>query len=102
MNLYETDKDVLKSIITNERYLYISSIIKAVYKKAHKGKLSTSDKIDKIRETIKLVVKNKFVHYASFDQVQMKWTDGYHLTQESSDKMVNNLDYVLGVICGVK
>ena len=43
----EMDDDA-ESIITNERYLYISSIIKAVYKKAHKGKLSTSDKIDRI------------------------------------------------------
>lgn len=42
----EMDDDA-ESIITNERYLYISSIIKAVYKKANKGKLSTSDKIDK-------------------------------------------------------
>lgn len=43
----ELDDDA-ESIITNERYLYISSIIKAVYKKQSKGKLSTSDKIDKI------------------------------------------------------
>lgn len=43
----ETDDDA-ESIITNERYLYISSIIKAVYKKKSKGKLSTSDKIDKV------------------------------------------------------
>ena len=43
----EMDDDA-ESIITNERYLYISSILPAVYKKAHKGKLSTSDKIDKI------------------------------------------------------
>lgn len=43
----ELDDDA-ESIITNERYLYISSIIKAVYKKQNKGKLSTSDKIDKI------------------------------------------------------
>ena len=43
----EMDDDA-ESIITNERYLYISSIIKAVYKKKSKGKLSTSDKIDKI------------------------------------------------------
>ena len=43
----EMDDDA-ESIITNERYLYISSIINPVYKKAHKGKLSTSDKIDKI------------------------------------------------------
>ena len=34
----EMDDDA-ESIITNERYLYISSIIKAVYKKVHKGKL---------------------------------------------------------------
>ena len=43
----ELDDDV-ESIITNERYVYISSIIKACYKKKSVGKLSTSDKIDKI------------------------------------------------------
>ena len=43
----ELDDDA-ESIITNERYIYISSIIKSCYKKASKGKLSTSDKIDKI------------------------------------------------------
>ena len=43
----ELDDDA-ESIITNERYIYISSIIKSCYKKANKGKLSASDKIDKI------------------------------------------------------
>ena len=43
----ELDDDA-ESIITNERYLYISSIIKGCYKKKSTGKLSTSDKIDKI------------------------------------------------------
>ena len=43
----ELDDDA-ESIITNERYIYISSIIKSCYKKANKGKLSTSDKIDKV------------------------------------------------------
>lgn len=43
----EMDDDA-ESIITNERYLYISSIIKAVYKKASKEKLSKSDKIDRV------------------------------------------------------
>ena len=43
----ELDDDA-ESIITNERYLYIASIIKACYKKKNAGKLSTSDKIDKI------------------------------------------------------
>ena len=41
--------DDTESIITNERYTYISSIIDECVKKAHsKDKLSTSDKIDKI------------------------------------------------------
>lgn len=43
----ELDDDA-ESIITNERYLYIASIIKGCYKKKSAGKLSTSDKIDKI------------------------------------------------------
>ena len=43
----ELDDDA-ESIITNERYIYISSIIKACYKKKNVGKLSTSDKIDKV------------------------------------------------------
>ena len=43
----EMDDDA-ESIITNERYIYISSIIKACYKKKNAGKLSTSDKIDRV------------------------------------------------------
>ncbi len=43
----EMDDDA-ESIITNERYVYIASIIKSCYKKKDVGKLSTSDKIDKI------------------------------------------------------
>ena len=43
----EMDDDA-ESIITNERYLYISSIIKACYKKKNVGGLSNSDKIDRI------------------------------------------------------
>ena len=40
--------DDSESIITNERYTYISRIIKGCYKKKSKEKLSTSDKIDRI------------------------------------------------------
>ncbi len=43
----EMDDDA-ESIITNERYLYIASILKASYKKKAAGKLTTSDKIDRI------------------------------------------------------
>lgn len=43
----ELDDDA-ESIITNERYIYIASIIKSCYKKKSVGQLSTSDKIDKV------------------------------------------------------
>ena len=42
----EMDDDT-ESIITNERYVYISSIIKTCYTKNSREKLSVSDKIDK-------------------------------------------------------
>lgn len=43
----EADDDA-ESIITNERYLYISSILRSSYQKKNAGRLSTSDKIDRI------------------------------------------------------
>jgi ferrous iron transport protein B len=49
----ELDDDA-ESIITGERYVYIASILKGGYKKHGAGKLTTSDKIDK-------VVTNRFL-----------------------------------------
>ena len=43
----ELDDDA-ESIITNERYIYIAQLMKGCYKKKSVGKLSTSDKIDKV------------------------------------------------------
>ena len=43
----ELDDDS-ESIITNERYLWIASIMKGCLKKAKEGALTTSDKIDKV------------------------------------------------------
>lgn len=43
----ELDDDA-ESIITNERYVYIASLMKNCYKKKRAGELSTSDKIDKV------------------------------------------------------
>lgn len=43
----ELDDDA-ESIITNERYIYIAQLMKGCYKKKSAGKLSTSDKIDKV------------------------------------------------------
>jgi ferrous iron transport protein B len=49
----ELDDDA-ESIITGERYVYIAAILKGGYKKHGAGKLTTSDKIDK-------VVTNRFL-----------------------------------------
>ena len=43
----ELDDDA-ESIITNERYVYIASLMKGCYKKKNLGKESTSDKIDRV------------------------------------------------------
>lgn len=46
--LEDTFDDDTESIITNERYVYISSVINECYKKKGGQKLSISDKIDRI------------------------------------------------------
>ena len=46
--LEDTFDDDTESIITNERYVYISSIIKECYTKESKEKLTISDQIDRI------------------------------------------------------
>ncbi len=43
----ELDDDA-ESIITNERYTFITSVIKSCYIKKNRGKMTTSDKIDRI------------------------------------------------------
>ena len=43
----ELDDDA-ESIINNERYVYIAEIIKCCYKKKNQGRLSASDKIDRV------------------------------------------------------
>ena len=43
----ELDDDA-EAIITNERYVYIASILKGCYKKKNAGQMSTSDRIDRI------------------------------------------------------
>ena len=57
----ELDDDA-ESIITNERYVYIASVIKACYRKKNAGSLTTSDKIDKI-------VTNRFLGLPIFAAV---------------------------------
>ena len=46
--LEEAEDDDSESIVTNARYTYISSIIDKCHKRSRKGKLTVSDKIDRV------------------------------------------------------
>ncbi|MBP3940568.1 MAG: ferrous iron transport protein B [Christensenellaceae bacterium] len=59
----ELDDDA-ESIITNERYIYIASVLKGSYKKKNAGKLTVSDRIDQI-------VTNRFLALPIF--VAIMW-----------------------------
>ncbi len=88
----ELDDDT-ESIITNERYTYISSIIKECYSRRRKGGLSVSDKIDRIVTNRILAlpifaVVMAIVYYVSVSTVgdwATSWvndgvfSDGFHL-----------------------
>ena len=101
----EMDDDA-ESIITNERYVYIASIIKGCYKKKNKGQLTVSDKIDR-------VVTNRFaalpifalimtiVYYVSISTVGTAMTDwvndgvfgdGFHLFSIGAGEYNNAVD----------
>ena len=70
--------DDTESIITNERYVYISSIIGECLTKAKKGeKLSTSDKIDRI-------VTNRFLALPIFALVMFIV---YYVSQQLVDSL---------------
>ena len=107
----EMDDDA-ESIITNERYIYISSIIKGCYKKKNKGGLTVSDKIDKI-------VTNRFlalpifavvmfiVYYVSITTVggwATDWTNDSLFGEESWSiptllgNLLNCADWLYGLI----
>ena len=97
--------DDAESIITNERYNYITDLIKGAYKRAGAGKLSTSDKIDRIVTNRFLalpifVIVMFLVYYISWTTVGTFVTDwmndgvfgdGWHLTGQSEyDDVMND------------
>ena len=116
----ELDDDA-ESIITNERYIYIASIIKSCYKKKSVGQLSTSDKIDKVVTNRWLglpifAVIMFLVYYISMVTVGTAATDwandglfgdGYHLfgigsaeyeeASEAYGEAMNAVDAFIGV-----
>ncbi len=93
----ELDDDA-ESIITNERYEYVTKILKTSYKKKNAGRLSVSDKIDKI-VTNRVLALPIFalimflVYYISISTVggwATDWVndgifgDGWHLTGQAA------------------
>ena len=76
----ESQDDDAESIITNERYTYITSVIGKSYKRADKGKLTISDKIDRVVTNRWLAlpifaVVMWFVYYVSVTTVGTLVTD---------------------------
>ena len=101
----ELDDDA-ESIITNDRYVYIAELIKGCYKKKSAGKLSSSDKIDRIVTNRWLglpifAVVMFIVYYVSVTTVgtwATDWTndgvfgDGFHLFGIGTAQYEEDLD----------
>ena len=91
----ELDDDA-ESIITNERYVYIASIIKSCYKKQNKAKQSTSDKIDKI-------VTNRILALPIFAAIMyaVYWIAmtafGANMTDFTNDQIFGDGWYLFGI-----
>ncbi len=91
----ELDDDS-EAIITNERYIYIAQIIKGCYKKKNNGKLSTSDKIDR-------VVTNRWLGLPIFAAIMFlvyyiaMVTVGSAATDWANDGLFGDGWYLLGI-----
>ena len=95
----EMDDDA-ESIITNERYLYIASILKGCYKKKKSGGLTVSDKIDRVVTNriaalpifAAVMILVYFVSITTVGTWATDWTndglfgDGYHLFGNGTDE----------------
>ncbi|MCR4767199.1 MAG: ferrous iron transporter B [Saccharofermentans sp.] len=89
-------EDDAESIITNERYVYIASIIKSCYKKQNKAKQSTSDKIDKI-VTNRILALPIFaaIMYAVYWIAMMAF--GANMTDFTNDQIFGDGWYLFGI-----
>ncbi len=91
----EMDDDA-ESIITNERYLYIGSIIKGCLKKKSAGKMTNSDKIDRI-------VTNRFLGLPIFAAIMFlvyyisMVTVGASATDWANDGLFGDGWHLLGI-----
>ncbi len=91
----ELDDDA-ESIITNERYVYIAEVIKGCYKKKSVGKMTISDKIDR-------VVTNRFAALPIFALIMFLvyyisvTTVGTWVTDYTNDGLFGDGWYLLGI-----
>ena len=91
----ELDDDA-ESIITNERYIYIAELLKGCYKKQQEGKLSTSDKIDK-------VVTNRWLALPIFAVIMFlvyfisMMTVGQYATDWANDGLFGDGFHLIGI-----
>lgn len=99
----ELDDDA-ESIITNDRYEYISALMKKYYKKKDAGALTVSDKIDKVVTNRVLalpifVVVMFLVYSIVMMPIPMPWGDslGTVLTDWANDGVFGDGWYLLGI-----
>ena len=91
----ELDDDA-ESIITNERYVYIGEVVKKCYKKKNAGRMSVSEKIDR-------VVTNRFAALPIFALIMFLvyfisvTTVGTWVTDYTNDGLFGDGWYFLGI-----
>ena len=87
--------DDAESIITNERYIYVGNMLRGIYRKQNAGKLSASDKIDKI-------VTNRFAALPIFALIMFivyflsVATVGAWMTDFANEKLFGDGFYLFG------
>ncbi len=91
----ELDDDA-ESIITNERYVYVASVIKSCYKKKSHGTLSTSDKIDRV-VTNRIAALPIFVAIMFVVYYIAIGTLGTYVTDWTNDGLLGDGWYLFGI-----
>lgn len=81
------EDDDTQSLVTNDRYGYITKVLKSCYKRARSGKLSGSDRIDKI-------VTNRFLALPIFFAIM--WVVYYVSIQSLGDLTIGWMEWFAG------
>ena len=97
----ELDDDA-ESIITNERYVYIASLMKGCYKKKNAGKLTVSDKIDRVVYNVHAYIDedSKIQHDSFFGMFPARGHQSAILTfvWTKSSSTATNIDWKMHIV----